>query len=64
MLSGQNATYIPAVVWVGLALFYGGLIRLLSEFRDRNVFGAVGRALSSGDRFNAGSQRPSAPQTR
>jgi hypothetical protein len=32
------------MVWVGLALFYGGLVQLLAgmwEFRNRNVFGAT-----------------------
>ena len=40
VLSGHNATFIPDVVWVGLALFYGGLVQLLAgmwEFRNRNV---------------------------
>ena len=44
ILSGHNATFIPDVIWVGLALFYGGLIQLLAgmwEFRNRNVFGAT-----------------------
>jgi uncharacterized protein len=44
ILSGHNATFIPDVVWVGLALFYGGLVQLLAgmwEFRNRNVFGAT-----------------------
>jgi succinate-acetate transporter protein len=44
MLSGHNATFIPDVLWVGLALFYGGLIQLLAgmwEFRNRNVFGST-----------------------
>ncbi len=44
ILSGHNATFIPDLVWVGLALFYGGLIQLLAgmwEFRNRNVFGAT-----------------------
>jgi len=44
VLSGHNATFIPDVVWVGLALFYGGMIQLLAgmwEFRNRNVFGAT-----------------------
>src|SRR5436305_9415234 len=44
ILSGHNATFIPDVVWVGLALFYGGMIQLLAgmwEFRNRNVFGAT-----------------------
>jgi uncharacterized protein len=44
MLSGHNASFIPDVVWVGLALFYGGLVQLLAgmwEFRNRNVFGST-----------------------
>jgi uncharacterized protein len=48
MLSGHNASFIPDVLSVGLALFYGGLIQLLAgmwEFRNRNVFGS--RAFST-----------------
>jgi succinate-acetate transporter protein len=44
MISGHNATFIPDLIWVGLALFYGGLVQLLAgmwEFRNRNVFGAT-----------------------
>jgi uncharacterized protein len=44
MLSGHNATFIPDLLWVGLALFYGGVAQLLAgmwEFRNRNVFGAT-----------------------
>jgi succinate-acetate transporter protein len=44
MLSGHNASFIPDLLWVGVALFYGGLIQLLAgmwEFRNRNVFGAT-----------------------
>src|SRR5919201_653162 len=44
LLSGKNASFIPDVIWVGLALFYGGLVQLLAgvwEFRNRNVFGAT-----------------------
>ena len=44
LLSGHNATFIPDVIWVGPALFYGGLAQLLAgmwEFRNRNVFGAT-----------------------
>jgi succinate-acetate transporter protein len=44
MLSGHNATFIPDILWVGLALFYGGTAQLLAgmwEFRNRNVFGAT-----------------------
>ena len=38
MLSGHNASFIPDILWVGLALFYGGLVQLLAgmwEFRNR-----------------------------
>ncbi len=44
MLSGHNASFIPDVLWVGLALFYGGVVQLLAgmwEFRNRNVFGST-----------------------
>jgi succinate-acetate transporter protein len=44
LLSGHNASFIPDAIWVGAALFYGGLIQLLAgmwEFRNRNVFGAT-----------------------
>ena len=44
ILSGHNASFIPDVTWIGLALFYGGLVQLLAgmwEFRNRNVFGAT-----------------------
>jgi len=44
MLSGHNASFIPDILWVGLALFYGGLVQLLAgmwEFRNRNVFGST-----------------------
>lgn len=51
MLSGHNATFIPDGIWVGLAIFYGGLIQLLAgmwEFRNRNVFGATAFATYGG----------------
>ena len=44
VLSGHNASFIPDLIWVGLALFYGGLTQLCAgmwEFRNRNVFGAT-----------------------
>jgi hypothetical protein len=44
LLSGHNATFIPDAIWVGAALFYGGIIQLLAgmqEFRNRNIFGAT-----------------------
>jgi succinate-acetate transporter protein len=51
MLSGHSATFIPDVIWVGVALFYGGLTQLLAgmwEFRNRNVFGATAFATYGG----------------
>ncbi|MGZ4309810.1 MAG: acetate uptake transporter [Gaiellaceae bacterium] len=44
LLSGHNASWIPDLIWVGFALFYGGLAQLLAgmwEFRNRSVFGAT-----------------------
>jgi succinate-acetate transporter protein len=44
LLSGHNASWIPDLIWVGPALFYGGMVQLLAgmwEFRNRNVFGAT-----------------------
>jgi succinate-acetate transporter protein len=44
LLSGHNAGFIPDVIWLAAALFYGGLVQLLAgmwEFRNRNVFGAT-----------------------
>src|SRR5213595_1162209 len=44
ILSGHNASFIPDLIWVGPALFYGGLVQLLAgmqEYRNRNVFGAT-----------------------
>jgi uncharacterized protein len=44
LLSGHNATFIPDLIWIGPALFYGGLAQLLAgmwEFKNRNVFGAT-----------------------
>ena len=44
LLSGHNATFIPDLIWVAPAIFYGGLAQLLAgmqEFRNRNVFGAT-----------------------
>jgi hypothetical protein len=38
MLSGHTAGFIPDIAWVGLALFYGGMIQLLAgmwEFRNK-----------------------------
>ena len=44
LLSGHNASFIPDLIWVGFAMFYGGLAQLLAgmwEFRNRSVFGAT-----------------------
>ena len=44
VLSGHKATSIPDLIWVGLALLYGGLVQFSAgmwEFRNRNVFGAT-----------------------
>jgi succinate-acetate transporter protein len=44
LLSGHNASWIPDLIWVGPALFYGGAAQLLAgmwEYRNRNVFGAT-----------------------
>jgi succinate-acetate transporter protein len=44
MLAGHGASFIPDAIWIGPALFYGGIVQLLAgmwEFRNRNVFGAT-----------------------
>ena len=44
LLSGTNASFIPDLMWVGFALFYGGVAQFCAgmwEFRNRNVFGAT-----------------------
>jgi hypothetical protein len=44
LLSGHNASWIPDLVWIGPAIFYGGLAQFTAgmwEFRNRNVFGAT-----------------------
>jgi succinate-acetate transporter protein len=44
LLSGHNASFIPDLIWVGPAIFYGGLAQFCAgmwEFRNRNVFGAT-----------------------
>ena len=44
LISLTNAHLAPSDLWVGPALFYGGLAQLLAgmwEFRNRNVFGAT-----------------------
>ncbi len=44
ILSVHNANWAPDLVWVGLALFYGGLAQFMAgmhEFRNRNTFGST-----------------------
>jgi uncharacterized protein len=44
VLSVHNAGWAPDIIWVGLALFYGGLAQFMAgmwEFRNRNTFGAT-----------------------
>ncbi|HZD17854.1 MAG TPA: acetate uptake transporter [Actinomycetota bacterium] len=44
VLSAHNAGWAPDVMWVGLALFYGGLGQFMAgmwEFRTGNTFGAT-----------------------
>ena len=44
LLSGHNASFIPDLIWVGPAIFYGGLAQFCAgmwELRNRNVFGAT-----------------------
>lgn len=44
LLSAHNAGWAPDFIWIGAALFYGGLAQLLAgmwEFRNRNVFGCT-----------------------
>lgn len=44
LLSAHNAGWAPDVIWVGCALFYGGIAQLLAgmwEFRKNNTFGAT-----------------------
>ncbi|MGH3053801.1 MAG: acetate uptake transporter, partial [Gaiellaceae bacterium] len=51
LLSGTNASFIPDLMWVGFALFYGGLAQFCAgmwEFRNRNVFGATAFASYGG----------------
>src|SRR5436190_2507165 len=58
VLSARNAGWAPEVVWIGLAIFYGGLAQLLAgmwEFRNRNVFGATAFATYGGFWLSLGS---------
>jgi uncharacterized protein len=58
VLSAHNAGWAPDVVWIGLAVFYGGLAQLLAgmwEFRNKNVFGATAFATYGGFWLSLGS---------
>jgi hypothetical protein len=58
LLSGHNASFIPDLIWIGAALFYGGLAQLLAgmwEFRNRNVFGATAFSTYGGFWLSLGS---------
>jgi uncharacterized protein len=58
VLSAHNAGWAPDVVWIGLAIFYGGLAQLLAgmwEFRNKNVFGATAFATYGGFWLSLGS---------
>jgi uncharacterized protein len=60
MLSGHNANFIPDLMWVGLALFYGGLTQLLAgmwEFRNSNTFGSTAFSTYGGFWARAGRLR-------
>jgi uncharacterized protein len=44
VLSVHAANWAPDLIWVGLALFYGGLAQFMAgqhEFRNKNTFGAT-----------------------
>jgi uncharacterized protein len=44
VLSAHNAGWAPDLVWIGPALFYGGIAQFLAgmwEFRNRNTFGST-----------------------
>ncbi len=44
VLSAHNAGWAPNIVWIGLALCYGGLAQFMAgmwEFRQGNTFGAT-----------------------
>jgi len=58
VLSAHNAGWAPDIVWIGLAIFYGGLAQLLAgmwEFRNKNVFGATAFATYGGFWLSLGS---------
>jgi len=42
LLSGHNASFIPDLIWVGFAMFYGGMAQFCAgmwEFRNRRARG-------------------------
>ncbi len=44
VLSVHNAGWAPSIIWIGLAIFYGGLAQFLAgmwEFRRNNTFAAT-----------------------
>lgn len=44
VLSAHNAGWAPSIIWIGLAIFYGGLAQFLAgmwEFRRNNTFAAT-----------------------
>jgi len=44
VLSVHNANWAPDLIWVGLALFYGGAAQFVAgvmEFKNKNTFGAT-----------------------
>ena len=44
LLSGHNTSWIPDLIWVGPAIFYGGFAHFAAgmwEFRSWNLFGAT-----------------------
>jgi succinate-acetate transporter protein len=44
VLSAHNAGWAPDIVWIGLALFYGGMAQFTAgmwEFKNQNTFGAT-----------------------
>src|SRR3954468_24884714 len=62
LLSGHNASFIPDAVWIGAALFYGGVAQLLAgmwEFRNRNVFGATAFSTTEHSGSHSGPTSPS-----
>ncbi|MGH7777143.1 MAG: acetate uptake transporter [Candidatus Dormibacterales bacterium] len=51
VLSAHNAGWAPDLIWVGLALFYGGMAQFLAgmwEFKNKNTFGSTAFASYGG----------------